>query len=554
MLSDTTSNVVSDHGSSVPATELAAESHETPCAVEVEPLDETRPTTSPPSDDDVNSPHQPKNPRAYTHAFTMRWVGLDMPAWLLLVMLASKFVSYGSLRMIYSLSPFLQEDWNVTNAEMGLIVASGEFGSLPAGFFIPFAELAGPRKSVPGMLLLVALGNALTTVNTSVIYLVVLRFLQSLCLTVFISCLQASGGCMVPPSQNLRLTAVLESGWGISLLVAVPLVGVIYQAAGWQAVYLVMGGVMLPVCAGLFLGLPSDFVALTHDSDDSPDVDTKGEDVQVNGADVDVNGDDVGPTAAEARQADPVVVESHSSDSSTPTVGVTVTSTARKSDVIVTVVNEKSTSQQQQQQERTGVIANAKAVFMVPAVRYNFAGILFSQAAINIMFALYSYWARDVHGKDVRETATYTLLIGVAELAGILALSQVERVRCVGLYASMIIALVVSGAVTLLAGVLGGYTFEGGLVGYMLLFVGAEFSTVAGIALVREVAPAKSLLPALGFYYQAMSIGRTIAALASPLFWEVYPALIWVAVWSTSVFALATALQLRGKFLHEKTD
>ena len=188
----------------------------------------------------------------------------------------------------------------------------------------------------------------------------------------------------------------------------------------------------------------------------------------------------------------------------------------------------------------------------VAAVRYNFTGALVSQVAINIMFALYSYWTRDVHDKDVGETATYTLLIGVAELMGIVLLSQFGKGRWLGLYSTVIISLAVSGAVALLAGVLGGYTFEGGLAGYMLMFLAAEYSTVGGIALVREIAPAKALLPALGFYYQGMSIGRTIAALASPLFWEHYPELLWAGVWSASVFVLAIALQLRGNFLHEK--
>ena len=90
------------------------------------------------------------------------------------------------------------------------------------------------------------------------------------------------------------------------------------------------------------------------------------------------------------------------------------------------------------------------------------------------MFALYSYWARDVHNKEVREIAMYTFLLGIAELLGVVLLSQLGNNRLFGLYATVIISMAVSGVVALLAGVCNIWMFQYGCAcvsKYVLVFV-----------------------------------------------------------------------------------
>jgi predicted MFS family arabinose efflux permease len=154
------------------------------------------------------------------------------------------------------------------------------------------------------------------------------------------------------------------------------------------------------------------------------------------------------------------------------------------------------------------------------------------------VFIVYGAWLENQFGLAVAAVGLASLVISVAELVAELASAGwvdrlgKRRAVLIGLFLSVVAYL----ALPLLAD-----NLPGGLAGITLMFLTFEFSIVASIPLISEIAPeARGTVMALNV--AAASLGRMVGSLSGPRLWNGY-GLAGVAL-ASAAFALIACLIL----------
>jgi MFS transporter, DHA1 family, inner membrane transport protein len=132
------------------------------------------------------------------------------------------------------------------------------------------------------------------------------------------------------------------------------------------------------------------------------------------------------------------------------------------------------------------------------------------------VFIVYGAWLEKAFGLAIAVVGVASLVISVAELTGELASAGI--VDRLGKRRSVLIGLVCSVAAYLLLAPLAG-SLAGGLFGIGLMFLTFEFSIVASIPLISEVAPeARGTMMALNV--SAAALGRMAGSVSGPRLWS----------------------------------
>ncbi len=152
------------------------------------------------------------------------------------------------------------------------------------------------------------------------------------------------------------------------------------------------------------------------------------------------------------------------------------------------------------------------------------------------IFVVYGDWLETQFGLTVAAVGVASLVISVAELTG--ELTSAGIVDRLGKRRSVLAGMVLSVGAYLLLPRLAGGGLAGGLAGVGLMFLTFEFSIVASIPLISEVAPgARGTVLALNV--TAASLGRVIGSLSGPRLWGAHD-LAGVTLVSAGIALLAT--------------
>jgi predicted MFS family arabinose efflux permease len=160
------------------------------------------------------------------------------------------------------------------------------------------------------------------------------------------------------------------------------------------------------------------------------------------------------------------------------------------------------------------------------------------------VFIVYGDWLEKQFGLALAALGLASLVISAAELtAEFASAGLVDRL---GKRRSVIIGLILTVGAYLLLPRLAG-SLGAALTGVVLIFLTFEFSTVASIPLISELAPeARGTIMALNV--SAASLGRMAGSLSGPRLWATHG--LPVVVLTSALFALAAALIIW--FVHEK--
>lgn len=154
------------------------------------------------------------------------------------------------------------------------------------------------------------------------------------------------------------------------------------------------------------------------------------------------------------------------------------------------------------------------------------------------IFVVYGDWLETQFSLSVAAVGIASLVVSVAELTGELASAGV--VDRLGKRRSVLVGTALSVVAYLLLPRLGGAGLASGLLGIGLMFLTFEFSIVASIPLISEVAP-QARGTVLAFNVTAAALGRIIGSLSGPRLWNEY-GLAGAAVVSAAAVLLAAIL------------
>jgi predicted MFS family arabinose efflux permease len=148
-----------------------------------------------------------------------------------------KILMYGSSRLIYPFVVFLAADWGLSTTQMGVVLAAGEWGAVPAGFIASLGDQLGNRK-VGLVFFAVFLASSLAMLLPPTLTgLVVTRVCLHLSAVVYVIVNQSTLVASVGQDGAGWITGLTETSWALSILTMIPLLSLAYTAWGWRALF-----------------------------------------------------------------------------------------------------------------------------------------------------------------------------------------------------------------------------------------------------------------------------------------------------------------------------
>ncbi len=170
----------------------------------------------------------------------------------------SRLLLNTSRRFIYPFAPALSRGLGVPLPAITSLIALNQATGLLSPVFGPLGDHWGYR-----IIMLVGLGMLAVGMTASGILpfygaLVIAVFLAGLGKSLYDPALQAYVGERVPYQRRGLVIGVIEFSWAGSTLIGIPLVGLLIDQWGWQAPFLVLGGLAVLSVIALAIVIPSD--------------------------------------------------------------------------------------------------------------------------------------------------------------------------------------------------------------------------------------------------------------------------------------------------------
>jgi DHA1 family inner membrane transport protein len=182
------------------------------------------------------------------------------PVWLVHFALAMGGFAIGTTEFAtMSLLPFFAQDLGIDATAAGHAISAYAIGVVVGA---PILAVLGARlsrrKLLIGLMLMFALGNALSGIAGDYPQLLVFRFLAGLPHGAYfgIAALVAAG--LVPQDQRTRAVGRVMLGLTVSTIIGVPVANALGQWVGWRAVFGIVAGLALLTALLAFLLAPRD--------------------------------------------------------------------------------------------------------------------------------------------------------------------------------------------------------------------------------------------------------------------------------------------------------
>lgn len=170
----------------------------------------------------------------------------------------SRLVINTSRRFLYPFAPALGRGLGLPLPAITSLIALNQFTGLLSPLFGPLGDRWGYRAMMLTALSLVAAGMFAAGLLPLYSVLAIGIFLGGLGKSVFDPALQAYVGERVAYQRRGLVIGLIEMSWAGAALVGIPVMGLLLERLGWQAPFLVLGGLALLAAVVLRLAIPSD--------------------------------------------------------------------------------------------------------------------------------------------------------------------------------------------------------------------------------------------------------------------------------------------------------
>lgn len=170
----------------------------------------------------------------------------------------SRLVLNASIRMVYPFLPFIAGGLHADLKSLSLVVTVSLSTSALAPFLAPFIERRGRRTGMLLGLIIYCAGSALLVLWPVYAGFFAGMMLVSLGDNLFVPAVQARISDRITYEQRGSALAVLEMSWALSILVAIPLLGLLIQPLGWQAPFVVLLALGAIIMLIILLSIPAD--------------------------------------------------------------------------------------------------------------------------------------------------------------------------------------------------------------------------------------------------------------------------------------------------------
>ena len=163
-----------------------------------------------------------------------------------------------SRRFVYPFAPALSRGLGVPVTSITSLIAINQATGLLSPLFGPLSDRWGYRVMMLAGLGLLAIGMIGGGLLPFYGVILIALFLAGLGKSIFDPALQAYVGERVPYHRRGLVIGLAEIAWAGSSLIGVPLAGFLIDRLGWQAPFLVLGGLTILCAVGLAIFMPSD--------------------------------------------------------------------------------------------------------------------------------------------------------------------------------------------------------------------------------------------------------------------------------------------------------
>lgn len=166
-------------------------------------------------------------------------------AWQVGVATLSRLIINTARRFVYPFAPVLSRELGVSLPAITSLIAVNQATGLMSPLFGPLGDRWGYRVMMLAGLGLVAGGMLAGGLLPFYAVIVLSLFLAGLGKSIFDPALQAYVGERVPFSQRGRVIGMIELSWAGSVLIGIPLIGLLIDRLGWRAPFFVLAGLAL---------------------------------------------------------------------------------------------------------------------------------------------------------------------------------------------------------------------------------------------------------------------------------------------------------------------
>jgi predicted MFS family arabinose efflux permease len=179
-------------------------------------------------------------------------------AWQVGIATLSRLLLNTSRRFIYPFAPALSRGLGVPLPAITSLIALNQATGLLSPVFGPLGDHWGYRIIMLAGLGMLTVGMTASGILPYYGVLVVAVFLAGLGKSLYDPALQAYVGERVPYHHRGRVIGIIEFSWAGSTLIGIPLVGLLIARWGWQAPFLVLGGLAVLSVVALAIVIPAD--------------------------------------------------------------------------------------------------------------------------------------------------------------------------------------------------------------------------------------------------------------------------------------------------------
>jgi predicted MFS family arabinose efflux permease len=166
-------------------------------------------------------------------------------AWQVGVATLSRLIINTARRFVYPFAPVLSRELGVSLPAITSLIAVNQATGLMSPLFGPLGDRWGYRVMMLAGLGLVAGGMLAGGLRPFYTVIILSLFLAGLGKSIFDPALQAYVGERVPFSQRGRVIGMIELSWAGSILIGIPLIGLLIDRLGWRAPFFVLAGLGL---------------------------------------------------------------------------------------------------------------------------------------------------------------------------------------------------------------------------------------------------------------------------------------------------------------------
>ena len=181
-----------------------------------------------------------------------------MPPWMVALFAVACGVAAANLYYAQPLLPLISKELGAGSGTTALVITAAQIGyGLGLALIVPLGDMVIRRRLVPGILLVAALALFTASAAPDIVVLIAAVAVAGVC-SVAAQILVPYAATLASEQQRGRVVGTVMSGLLIGILLARTFSGLIAEAAGWRAVYVSAGVLVLVLTVVLARWMPPE--------------------------------------------------------------------------------------------------------------------------------------------------------------------------------------------------------------------------------------------------------------------------------------------------------